>query len=125
MSQEQGNTLTERQGRTGHDRGSDYEEPEAPSGEREVSIRDLRNAGRVLEELAKAGETGRVTSGGKLVGWVVPASLEQRRREELIALGKLRPGKPGGLAGRKPLARRTDMPSLSETLREMQDEETR
>ncbi len=125
MSEEQGNALTERQGRAGHDQDSGSEEPETPSGEREVSIRDLRNAGKVFEGLAEAGETGRVTSGGKLVGWVVPASLEQRRREELVSLGKLRPGKPGGLAGRTPLARRTDVPPLSETLREMRDEETR
>lgn len=90
--------------------------------EREVSIRELRNAGPVLAELAAAGAVGRVTSGGRLVGWLVPASTEEQRTAELIATGKLRPGR-GGLAGRRPLPRRDDVPTLSEALLRMRDEE--
>ncbi|MGH3775193.1 MAG: hypothetical protein ACRDRR_05555 [Pseudonocardiaceae bacterium] len=37
--------------------------------EREVGIRELRNAGKVVADLAGAGAVGRVTSGGRLVGW--------------------------------------------------------
>lgn len=91
--------------------------------EREVSIRELRNAGKVLTELAQTGEVGKVTSGGRLVGWLVPASPEERRVEELIARGRLRPGKRQGLARLRPLPARTDVPTLSETLEQMRAEE--
>ncbi|MDQ2709571.1 MAG: type II toxin-antitoxin system prevent-host-death family antitoxin [Actinomycetota bacterium] len=92
--------------------------------EREIAIRELRNAGKVLAELADTGAVGKVTSGGRLVGWLVPASPEERRMEELIAEGVLiRAERPGGLAGRRPLPPRTDGRSLSETLLQMRDEE--
>lgn len=90
-----------------------------------MSIRSLRNAGKVFNDLAATGETGRVTSGGKLMGWLVPATEEEHRREELIEQGKLRPGRTGSLAGRKPLPPRTDAQPLSETLQQMRDEEGR
>jgi antitoxin (DNA-binding transcriptional repressor) of toxin-antitoxin stability system len=91
---------------------------------REVSIRELRNAGKVLAELDEAGAVGKVTSGGQLVGWLVPASPAERRYEELIASGRLIPAEcPGGLAGRKPLPPRADGRTLSEVLTQMRDEE--
>lgn len=92
--------------------------------EREIAIRELRNAGRVMAELAAAGAVGRVTSGGRLVGWLVPATPDEQRVEELVAAGKLRPpARHGGLAGLHPLPPRTDVPPLGETLQRMRDEE--
>lgn len=94
--------------------------------EREVGIRELRNAGKVMAELVAAGAVGRVTSGGRLVGWLVPADDEEHRAEELIARGRLtRPTHPGGPIGRTPLPARTDVPALSETLRDLRDAEDR
>lgn len=68
--------------------------PHARRPEHEVGIRELRNAGRVLAELVAAGAVGRVTSGGRLVGGLVPATPDELRAQELVAQGKLRPGPP-------------------------------
>ena len=98
--------------------------PAQRHGERDVAIRELRNAGKVLAELAAVGAVGRVTSGGRLVGWLVPASEAERQVEELVAEGRMtRATRPGGLAGRRPRPRRTDTPLLSATLELMRDEE--
>ncbi|MGH3831018.1 MAG: hypothetical protein ACRDRS_11300 [Pseudonocardiaceae bacterium] len=86
--------------------------------EREVSIRELRNAGSVISDLAHAGAIGRVTNGGRLVGWLVPATSSEQRAEELHAQGRLRRGRLGGLAGHRPLPRRVDTAPLSDTLDE-------
>lgn len=99
--------------------------PEPRRAEREIGIRELRNAGKVVAELAAAGAVGRVTSGGRLVGWLVPASPDEQRLEELAAQGRLKPGRRGGLAGRRPLPRRSDVPPLSETLHELRNAEDR
>jgi hypothetical protein len=99
--------------------------PEPRRPEREVGIRELRNAGRVVAELAAAGAIGRVTSGGVLVGWLVPASPADQRVEELVAQGRLRLGRPGGLAGRRARPRRQEVPPLSETLDELRAAEDR
>jgi hypothetical protein len=100
--------------------------PEPRRPEREVAIRELRNAGKVVAELAAAGAVGRVTSGGRLVGWLLPASSEEELVEELTARGRLVPAaRPGGLAGRRPLPRRSDVPPLGETLERMRAEEGR
>jgi antitoxin (DNA-binding transcriptional repressor) of toxin-antitoxin stability system len=102
-----------------------YPIPAARRPQREVGIRELRNAGKVVAELAGAGAIGRVTSGGRLVGWLIPATSDERRTEELIAQGKLRLGRPGGLTGRRPLPPRTGMPPLSRALDELRREEDR
>ena len=99
--------------------------PTARRPQREVGIRELRNAGKVVADLAGAGAVGRVTSGGRLVGWLVPATPAEQRADELEARGKLRRGRPGGLAGRRPLPRRTDTPPLSATLDQLRREEDR
>lgn len=91
----------------------------------EIGIRELRNAGKVVAELAAAGAIGRVTSGGRLVGWLVPASPDEQRIEELAAEGRVKPGRQGGLANRRPLPRRTDVSPLSETLRDLRNAEDR
>jgi len=94
--------------------------PAQRGAEQEIAIRELRNAGKVIAELAAAGAVGRVTSGGRLVGWLVPATSAQQRVEELTAQGRLRPAeKRGGLAGRGPRPRRAHLPPLSETLEHM------
>lgn len=79
----------------------------------------------MVTELAGAGAVGRVTSGGRLVGWLVPATPAERRADELEARGRLRRSRSGGLAGRRPLPRRTDVPALSATLEQLRCEEER
>lgn len=99
--------------------------PVAQGPQRDISIRELRNAGKVVVELAGAGAIGRVTSGGRLVGWLVPATPAEQRADELEARGRLRRGRSGGLAGRRPLPRRADAPPLSATLEQLRREESR
>jgi antitoxin (DNA-binding transcriptional repressor) of toxin-antitoxin stability system len=99
--------------------------PAARQPQREVGIRELRNAGKVVAELAGAGAVGRVTSGGRLVGWLVPATPAEQRADELESRGKLRRGRPAGLTGRSPLPQRADVPPLSATLEQLRREEDR
>ncbi|OLT08318.1 hypothetical protein BJF90_12490 [Pseudonocardia sp. CNS-004] len=99
--------------------------PERRRPEREVGIRELRNAGKVVAELAAAGAVGRVTSGGRLVGWLVPASPDEQRVEELASQGRLKRGRRGGLAGRRPLPGRSDVPPLSQALQDLRNAESR
>ncbi len=102
--------------------------PRIPSmrrAEREVGIRELRNAGAVVAALAEADAVGRVTSGGRLVGWLVPATAAEQRADELAAAARLRGGRPGGLAGRRSLPRRIDTAPLSESLERLRREEDR
>lgn len=103
----------------------DVSVPRQRTPEREVGIRELRNAGKVVAELAAAGAVGRVTSGGRLVGWLVPASEDEQRVEDLVARGKLRLGRKGGLAGRRPRPRRSGVRPLSETLEQLRSDEDR
>jgi antitoxin (DNA-binding transcriptional repressor) of toxin-antitoxin stability system len=99
--------------------------PQQRQPEREIGIRELRNAGKVVAELAAAGAVGRVTSGGRLVGWLVPASADEQRVEELAARGRVKPGRRRGLVGRRPLRRRSDVPPLSEALDDLRNAEDR
>ncbi|MGH3687562.1 MAG: hypothetical protein ACRDRU_18660 [Pseudonocardiaceae bacterium] len=99
--------------------------PAARRPQRDVGIRELRNAGKVVADLAGAGAIGRVTSDGRLVGWLLPATPAEQRADELEASGKLRRGRSGGLAGRRPLPRRADAPPLSATLEQLRREEGR
>jgi len=52
--------------------------PAQRAAEQEIAIRELGNAGKVIAQLTVAGEVGRVTSGGRLVGWLVPATRMAR-----------------------------------------------
>ncbi|MGH3793761.1 MAG: hypothetical protein ACRDSP_02615 [Pseudonocardiaceae bacterium] len=99
--------------------------PAARGPQREVGIRELRNAGKVVADLAGAGAVGRVTSGGRLVGWLIPATPAEQRADQLESQGKLRRGRSGGLAGRRPLPRRADMPPLSATLEQLRRDDDR
>lgn len=106
------------------DMSDDVVVPAQRVAEQEVAIRELRNAGKVIAELAAAGAVGKVTSGGRLVGWLVPATPAEQRIEELTAQGRVHPPeRPGGLAGWQPLPRRTDVPLLSEALEQMRRDE--
>lgn len=110
------------------DMSADSEEPGIPEMrryEREVGIRELRNAGAVVAALAEAGAVGRVTSGGRLVGWLVPATAEEQRVEELVAAGRLRAARRGGLAGHRSLPRHPDKEPLSRSLQRLRDEDDR
>ncbi|GAA2254367.1 hypothetical protein GCM10010232_49290 [Streptomyces amakusaensis] len=60
----------------------------------EVSIRALRNPGKVLGELAEKGEIARVTNHGKIVGWLVPATEAEQHLDDLLKQGRLRRGTP-------------------------------
>lgn len=88
-------------------------------------MRDLRNPGSAVRELTELGETARITNNGKLVAWLVPATTEEQRRDQLIDEGRLRPGRPGGLAGREPMPRQEAGESLSDSLAEMRAAEDR
>lgn len=114
MSDESADTPTER---------SPVPTPRRP--EREVRIRELRNAGSVISELAGADAIGRVTSGGRLVGWLIPATPSEQRAEELHAQGRLQFGRPGGLVGHRPLPYRTDIAPLTQSLDEQRRAEDR
>jgi antitoxin (DNA-binding transcriptional repressor) of toxin-antitoxin stability system len=107
------------------DMDCDVSVPEQRRPEREIGIRELRNAGKVVTELTAAGAVGRVTSGGRLVAWLVPASPDEQRLEELRAEGRVRARRRPGLAGRRPLPRREDVPTLGETYERMRAEEDR
>jgi prevent-host-death family protein len=64
-----------------------------------------------------------VTNNGLPVAWLVPLSASERRRAKLISTGRLRPGRPEGLAGWTPLPAVEDGPTLSDVLAEMRDQE--
>jgi len=64
-----------------------------------------------------------VTSSGRLVGWLVPATPAEQRADELEARGRLRRGQSGGLAGRRPLSRRAATFPLSATLEQLRRED--
>lgn len=60
----------------------------------EVPVRALRNPGKVLGELAARGEVARVTSHGKVVGWLMPATEAEQHLDVLLREGRLRRGTP-------------------------------
>lgn len=60
----------------------------------EVPVRALRNPGKVLGELAARGEVARVTSHGKVVGWLMPATEAEQHLDDLVREGRLRRGTP-------------------------------
>jgi antitoxin (DNA-binding transcriptional repressor) of toxin-antitoxin stability system len=64
-----------------------------------------------------------VTNNGLPVAWLVPLTAGERRRAALIAAGRVRPGRPQGLAGWSPLPPTDSGPTLSELLTEMRDQE--
>ncbi|MFD3518498.1 hypothetical protein [Streptomyces sp. NPDC058657] len=86
----------------------------------EVSIRALRNPGKVLNELAETGEVARVTNNGKIVGWLIPATEADQHLDGLLKQGRLRRGTPVPI---EPIDIDGLENSLSDALREARDEE--
>lgn len=91
--------------------------------EERIGIRELRQHASRYVALAKAGKRVPVTERGKLVAYLVPAEDPDSILDRLEAAGQLRRG-AGTLADLGPIPPRPDgAPLLSDTLREMRDEE--
>lgn len=74
--------------------------------------------------MAKAGKRVSVTERGKLVAYLVPADEPTSMFERLVAAGQVRRGNGRGIAGLLPIPPAPPgARPLSETLREMRDEE--
>lgn len=85
-----------------------------------IGVRELRqNASEYLRRV-EAGETIEVTQRGRPVARLVP--LQRARKEQLIADGRLRPGR-GDLLKRKPVAPQAGVPLPSEILERMREHE--
>lgn len=79
-------------------------EPRAPQQHRTVGVRELRqNASSILEELLRSGESVTITNHGRPMATLHPMTPDLQWREQLIAEGKLVPGK-GSLADIAPLS---------------------
>jgi antitoxin (DNA-binding transcriptional repressor) of toxin-antitoxin stability system len=84
----------------------------------------MRQLGKLTaEQVERLTHPVPVTSNGLPVAWLVPLTPGERRRAELIAAGRLRPGRPQGLAGWVPLPPAEGEPTLSELLLAMRDQE--
>jgi len=91
-----------------------------------IGIRELRqNASRYVD-MAEHGRRVPVTKRGKLVAYLVPADEPQSVYEQMVAAGQVRPA-AGNLRDLlkswEPLRAEPGEPTLSETLRQMRDEE--
>lgn len=84
----------------------------------------MRELGKLTaDQVSHISQPVPVTSNGLPVAWLVPLSSGERRRAELVAAGRLIPGRPEGLAGWSPLPASEDGPSLSEVLVNMRQQE--
>lgn len=99
--------------------------PRGRRAEREIGVRELRRPDKVVAALAESGAVGRITSEGRLVGWLMPPSEEDKRLEELTAAGRLRGARARGLAGRRPLPRRDGAAPLGQSLEQLRHEDAR
>lgn len=89
-----------------------------------IGIRELRQHASRYVAMAKSGKRVPVTERGKLVAYLVPAEEPTSILDRLEAAGQLRRGTGTGLADLlPPLPATPGSKSLSETLREMRDEE--
>ncbi|WP_460465558.1 type II toxin-antitoxin system Phd/YefM family antitoxin [Arthrobacter pigmenti] len=92
-------------------------EPRTPQQHRTVGVRELRqNASSILEELLRSGESVTITNHGRPMATLHPMTPDLQWREQLIAEGKLAPGK-GSLADVVPLSP-TDSTGLSDLVEE-------
>jgi antitoxin (DNA-binding transcriptional repressor) of toxin-antitoxin stability system len=84
----------------------------------------MRELGKLTaEQVKKLDHVVPVTSNGLPVAWLVPLSPSERRRAEMIASGRLKPGRPHGLTDWVPLPRGEDEPTLSELLLQLREQE--
>lgn len=86
---------------------------------RAVTMRELSKL--TADQLAKIDHAVPVTNNGLPVAWLVPLSPGERRRADLIARGRLRPGRR--TAKWSPLPAPEDGPALSEVLMTMRAQE--
>jgi prevent-host-death family protein len=98
-----------------------------PVGEPEnIGIRELRqNASRYVA-MAKAGQRVPVTERGKLVAYLVPAEEPRSVYQQMVAAGQVRQAQGSMrdlLRELAPLPAEPGAKTLSETLRDMRDEE--
>lgn len=85
-----------------------------------IGVRELRqNASEYLRRV-EAGETIEVTHRGRPVARLVP--LRGARKDQLIAAGRLRPGR-GNLLSVKTVPRKAGVPLPSKVLEEMRRDE--
>ncbi len=85
---------------------------------RTVGVRELRqNASSILEELLRSGESITITNHGRPMATLQPMTPDLAWREQLIAEGKLTPGK-GSLADVLPLPRPSGSVALSDLVEE-------
>jgi hypothetical protein len=89
----------------------------------EIHALTMRELGKLTaDQLHHLDHPVPVTSNGLPVAWLTPLEPGERRRAELIAAGRLRPGRPRGLTGWSPLPA-DDSPTLSEMLIRMREQE--
>jgi antitoxin (DNA-binding transcriptional repressor) of toxin-antitoxin stability system len=84
----------------------------------------MRQLGKLTaEQVEHIAEPVPVTNHGRLIAWLVPLNPAERHRAELVATGRLQPGRPEGLTGWRPLPPRTDGTTLTEALLELRERE--
>lgn len=84
----------------------------------------MRELGKLTaDQVDQLGHPVPVTSNGLPVAWLVPLTPGERRRAEMVAAGRLRPGRPQGLAEWSALPAREEEPRLSDLLRQMREQE--
>jgi prevent-host-death family protein len=96
-----------------------------PEGE-SIGIRELRQHASRYVAMAKTGKRVPVTERGKLVAYLVPAHEPSTTFQRMVAAGQVRPATGNlweTLASLEPLKAEPGEKTLSETLREMRDEE--
>lgn len=86
-----------------------------------ITMRDLGKL--TADRLGRLDHAVPVTNNGLPVAWLVPLTPGEQRRAALIASGRLRPGRPRGLAEWTPLPPVEEGPTLSELLLEMRNQE--
>ncbi len=91
---------------------------------REIAALTMRELGKLTaDQVERLEHPVPVTSNGLPVAWLVPLTPSERRRAEMIAAGKLRPGQPRGLGRWSPLPATGSGPTLSELLLDLREQE--
>lgn len=89
-----------------------------------IGIRELRQHASRYVAMAKAGQRVPVTERGKLVAYLVPAEVPTSTFQRMVAAGQVRRGNGRGISDLLPIPPAPPgAKPLSETLREMRDEE--
>lgn len=87
----------------------------------EKSVLTMRELGKLTaEQVANITEPVAVTNHGLPVAWLVPLSRAERRHAQMVARGRLRPGRPTTAV---PLPPMQDGPTLSELLVHMRQQD--